>query len=130
MESQFFYYLLVWYFCARTSANMINKLQERSLRIIPNDYSSDFNMLRENSNDICNHSGYIQVLLNKVFKLINELVPPITKPILNERFNTYNLKNFQYFATERKRILWCGLKITIILNSDAFCQKVSKKWIL
>ena len=34
---------------------MINKLHERSPRITLNDYSSDFNILLENNNNICNH---------------------------------------------------------------------------
>ena len=55
IKSQFSYWPLVWMFCLRTLNNMINKLHERSLRIILNDYSSDFNMLLENNNDICNH---------------------------------------------------------------------------
>ena len=36
------------------------------------------------------------------------IAPPIRKSILNKRFNSYNLKNFQEFATEKKknRLLW------------------------
>ena len=98
-------------FCSRTSNNMINKLHERSLRIILNDYSSDFNILLENNNDICNHHRNIQALLIEVFKMKNELAPPIMESILNKIFNTYNLRNFQKFATERKRTVWYGLQI-------------------
>ena len=95
-------------FCLRTSNNMITKIHERSLRIIPNDYSSDFNILLENNYDICNHHRNIQALLIEVFKMKNELAPPIMESILNKRFNTYNLRNFQEFATERKRTVWYG----------------------
>ena len=90
---------------------MINKLNERSLRIILNDYSSNFNILLENNNDISNHHRSIQALLIEVFKMKNELAPPIMESILNKRFNTYNLRNFQEFATERKRTVWYGLEI-------------------
>ena len=38
----------------------------------------------------------------------NELASPIMESILNKRFNTYNLKNFQELATERKRTVWYG----------------------
>ena len=37
IKSQFSYCPLVWMFCSRTSNNMINKLHERSLKIILND---------------------------------------------------------------------------------------------
>ena len=85
---------------------MINKLHESSLRIILNDYSSEFNILLQNNNDICNHHGNVQALLTEVFKRKNGLAPPIMEPILYKRFQTYNLRNFQEFATERKRTVW------------------------
>ena len=110
IKSQFSYWPLVWMFCLRTSNNMINKLHERSLRIMLNDYSSDFNMLLENNNDICNHHWNIQTFLIEVFKTKNGLAPPIMESILNMRFNTYNLRNFQEFATERKRTIYYGLE--------------------
>ena len=81
---------------------MINKLHERSSRIILNDYSSDFDILLENNNDICNHHRNIQALLIEVFKIKNELPPPIMESTLNKRFNTYYLRNFQEFVTERE----------------------------
>ena len=40
----------------------------------------------------------------------NQLAPPIMESILNKRFNTYNLRNFQYFAMKRKRTVWYGLE--------------------
>ena len=39
-----------------------------------------------------------------------ERAPPIMESIFNKRFNTYNLRNFQNFATERKRTVWYGLE--------------------
>ena len=89
---------------------MINKLHERSLRIIMNDCSNDFNILLENNNGICNHHRNIQALLIEVFKMKNELAPPIMNSTLNKRFNTCNLRKFQEFETERKRIVWYGLE--------------------
>ena len=97
-------------FCSRTSNNMINRLHERLVRIILNDYSSDFNILLENNNDICNQHRNIQALLIEVFKIKNELAPPIVESVSNKRFNTYNLRNFQEFAAERKRTVWYGLE--------------------
>ena len=92
VKSQFIYRPLVWMFCSRTSNNMINKLHERSLRIILNDYSREFNILLENNNDICNHHRNIQALLIEVFKMKNELAPSIMESIFNKRFDAYTLK--------------------------------------
>ena len=126
IKSQFSYYPLVWMFCSRTSSNMINKLHERSLRIALKDYSSNFNTLLENNNDISNHHRKIQALLIEVFKMKNELAPPIMESVLNKRFNNYNLRNFQEFVTERKRNV-LKLSVTVIRNYGPFCQKASKK---
>ena len=63
IKSQFSYCRLVWIFCSRTSNNMINKLHESSLRIMLSDYSSNFNILLENNDDISNHHTNIQILL-------------------------------------------------------------------
>ena len=104
IKSQFSFCPLVWMFCSRTSNNMINKLHERSLRIILNDYLSNFNILLENNKDICNHHRNIQTLLIEVFKMKNELAHPIMESILNKRFNTYNL------TTKRKKAVWYGLE--------------------
>ena len=71
IKSQFSYCPLVWMFGSRTSNNMINKIHERSLRIILNDYSSNFKILLENNNDLSNHHRNTQALLTEVFKMKN-----------------------------------------------------------
>ena len=81
IKSQFSYCPLVWIFCSKTSNNTINKLHERSLRVILNDYPSKFNILLENNNDISNHHRNIQALLIKVFKMKNELALPIMESV-------------------------------------------------
>ena len=86
-------------FCSRTSNNMINKPHEKSLRIILNDYSNKFNKPLDNNNDICNHRRNRQALLIEVFKMKVELTLPMMEPILNKKLNTYDLRNFQKFAT-------------------------------
>ena len=116
-------------FCSRKSNNMINKLYERSLRTILNEFSSNLNILLENNNGISNHPRNIQALLVEVFRMKNELSPPIMESILNKRFNTCNRRNFQEFATERNKPfgMILRLSVTVILHSDPFSQKASKK---
>ena len=45
VASNFNYCPLVWHFCGQVNNNKIEKLQERSLRIIHNDYESSFETL-------------------------------------------------------------------------------------
>ena len=42
IESQFGYCPLVWMFCNRTLNARINRIHERALRIVYNDYDSSF----------------------------------------------------------------------------------------
>ena len=71
---------------------------------------SSYNILLENNNDICNHHRNIQALLIEIFKMKNGLSPPVMESVLYERFNTYTLRNFQEFVTNRKRTVWYGLE--------------------
>ena len=77
IKSQFSYCPLVWMFCSRRTNNMINKLHERALRLVLNDRVSDFGALLRKSNDISCHYRNIQMLMTELYKIKNELPPPI-----------------------------------------------------
>ena len=44
-EAQFKYFPLIWMFCTRSANNKINKLHERTLSIVYDDYNSKFEEL-------------------------------------------------------------------------------------
>ena len=69
VKSQFNYCLLVWMFCSRNANNLINKIQERSLRLITNDKTSTFEHLLQPNNEVTTHQRNLQVLMVEV--LIN-----------------------------------------------------------
>ena len=122
MKSQFNYWRLVWIFCSKKLNSIISKLHERSIRIVLNDYLSDFNELLENSNEICNHHRNIRTLLIEIFKIKNELTPPIMESMLNRRVSIYNLSNFQEFVTERQRI--------VLYDLDTLSYRYPQPWSL
>ena len=72
IKSQFCYCPLVRMFCSRSSNNM--KLQKRSLRLILNNSSINFNILLENNNGICNYHSNIEALLIEAFKSLRDLI--------------------------------------------------------
>lgn len=63
---------------------MIDKLHERPLRIILSNYSKDF----------------------RYHKNVKNGVSGVMESMLNRRVNTYNLRDFHEFATDRKRTVW------------------------
>ena len=60
-------------FCSRISNNKINKLQERSLRIIYKDDYSNFEELLKKNHSITIHIRNIQLLAIEMYKLKNNL---------------------------------------------------------
>ena len=86
--------------CSRTSN--INKTHERALRSTINDSSSDFDIRLQNSNDTCNHNRNIQTLMVEIYTI-------------------YNLRNFQEFATKRKRTVKMDLE-TLNYRSPQLCK--------
>ena len=100
IKSHFNYCPLWWMFCSWTPNNRINKLHERSLRVIHNDESNDFNTLLEMNNEVTIDKMNIQVLMLKVFKIKNGLARPILN-LLTTRSN--KLRHFQKYDTETKK---------------------------
>ena len=62
VKSQFNYCPLVWMFGSRNANNLINKIQERSLRLITNDKTSTFEHLLQANNEITTQRN-LQVLM-------------------------------------------------------------------
>ena len=100
---------------------MINKLHERALRLVINDYVSDLEALLRKSNDISCHHRNISMLMIDLYKIKNELAPPVMDSMSNRKNITYNFRNVQEFQSERKRT------VTAHPNNGHFCQKKLSK---
>ena len=74
----------------------INRLHERSLRIVYNDYTSTFNELLENDKSITIHHRNIHSVAIEMFKVKNELCPPFISNLfqLNSGPDTRNRNTF------------------------------------
>ena len=77
IKSQFSYCPLVWMFCSRQTNNMIIKFHERALRLVLNNHVSDFEALLCKRNDVSCHHRNIQMVMIELYKIKNELAPPI-----------------------------------------------------
>ena len=96
--------------CSRQTNNMINKIQERTLRIVLNDHISDFETMLRNINRITIHHRNIQTLMIELFKIKYDLAPPIMDFLLNRRTICYNVRDLQEFQSEKKRTVFYGLE--------------------
>ena len=69
IKSQFSYWSLIWIFCWRKSNKLINKIHERSLRIVIWYKKSHFEDLRKSNNQVPVHQRNLQILMAEVFNL-------------------------------------------------------------
>lgn len=106
-------------FCLKTSLKKMDKIHERSLRLVLDDYSSDFNDLLTLSN-MSIHQRCINFLMTEVFKYLNGLSPDLMNDVFVLTKNTYNLRNFNIFKTENPRSTRFGL--------DAIAHRASELW--
>ena len=87
--------LAVWMFHSRKLNNRINKLQERALRIVYQDYVSSYTELLEKDESTTIHNRNFQLLATELFKVKNGLSPAF----MNEIF----VENAQHYYDLRKK---------------------------
>ena len=73
IESQFKYCPLTWMFCSRKSNSKINRLHERALRIVYNDYERTYEELPSHDNSFSIHDQNIHCLATEIYKVANDL---------------------------------------------------------
>ena len=81
-------------FCTKHFLRRINNIYERCLRLIQQNYISEFERLLDNANQKLVHQKCIEFILTEVYKYLNGLSPDIMNTIFKLRQNTYNLKKF------------------------------------
>ena len=112
IKSQFSYCPLIWMFSSRKSNNLINRIHERSIRIVSSDNESNFENLLEKNKEITIHQRNLQILMIEVFKIINGYAPLIMDNFFIFRENTHNLRNFQIILNENKKTVRYGSETT------------------
>ena len=89
--SNFNYCPLVWLTCNVTNTRKMEKIQERGLRIIYNDYVSSYKELLLSSGEYLLYVSRLKRLAVFVFKSINNLGPGIVNDMLIKKNIPYNL---------------------------------------
>ena len=92
-NSQFNYCPLVWMFHSRSINNKINRLHERVLRIVYNDFKSSFKNLLEKDGTVSIHVKNLQKLATEVFKISKNFSVPLMSEPFYQKVNHYDLRN-------------------------------------
>ena len=110
----------MWHFCSAKSVKRIEKIQERTLRILYNDFSSDFEFILNKSGKSTMEVKRLRTLALEVFKTLNNMNPEYMKKIFHKAvFTTHRPLDLEVNETHitkygNKRLRCLG---THILNS-------------
>ena len=106
---------------SRTINNKINRLHERSLRIVYSDESSTFEELLERDKTFSIHHKNIQSLAIEIYKFGNGLSPEIMNSVFNlKENNRYSLRNVYELYSRNPR--------TVKYGTETISYLASKTW--
>ena len=88
--SQFNYCPLVWHFCGTSSIHKLERIQERTLRFVFNDYVTEYNQLLELNGESTLYLKRVRIMAQQVYKAINNQSPKYVRDLLSERNNRYS----------------------------------------
>lgn len=97
-DSQFSYCPLIWMFINRGTNRKINRLQERSLRILYEDDVSTFEELLQKDNSVTVHTRNLQLLATEMYKIHKNISPDFICEIFPKSNIAYNLRNNSDFV--------------------------------
>ena len=105
---EFGYCPLVWMFHSRKLNNRVNKLYERELRIVYQDYAFSFTELLEKDNSTTILNRNLQLLATELFKVKDGLPPPFMNEIfVKNAQHCYDLRNKTEFKRNNiKTVYW------------------------
>ena len=115
IQSQFGYCPLVWMCHSRALNSRINRIHERALRIVYNDYTGTFNMLLEKDKSFTVHERNIQTLALEIFKVVNGLSPKMMNSVFPMKSNPLYCSK-QIFVTRNVRTVNYGLETISVLG--------------
>ena len=135
--SNFTYCPLVWHFCGKQNNGKVEKIQERALRILHDDYISDYCDLLDKSGATTMLQSRFNCIVLEVFKSVRNMNPmciqnmfKIKTPSYSLRdasklqqpkriSTTFGLRSFTYFGSQ----LWNNLPIAFKESDDIVAFK-------
>ena len=93
---------------SRTINKIINQLHERCLHIIHNDKISAFGDWLKRAVSVSIHTRNAKILATEMFKVYNNIAPPIFTEIFNERNSNYQLRHTSHFSVPLVKSVYNG----------------------
>lgn len=97
ISSNFHYCPLSWIFCGKNNSNKLERLQERALRFVFDDFNTLYDTLLEKANLLPLYMGRIKILGVEVYKCKHGLNPSYLNNLFTEREIPYGLRDSSRF---------------------------------
>ena len=111
ISSQFSYCPLIWMNNSRTLNNKINRIHERSLRVVYNDKKATFKELLDKDKAVSIHTRNLQILVTEMFKVKIGESPSIMHEIFQvDDSNYFNLRKNREFKPGNPKTVYYGTK--------------------
>ena len=120
--SQFNYCPLVWHFCKPGDTHKIEKIHERAIRFIYNDYTNDFSTILNENGESSLYLKRVRTMAHEIYKSLNGLNPTYMKELLKSREKTMRrpldlyiprVKQITYGERSFKFEVWNSLPLEI-----------------
>ena len=93
VRSNFTYCSSVYYKTGRTNERKLEKVHERAIRAVANDFTSPYSDVLSRCNVLMFYDQHEMIFIEHVFKVINGAAPPIPKDFYVMRNSGYNLRD-------------------------------------
>ena len=108
--SNFNYCPLAWHFCSLRSTRKMEKIQERAIRFIENDFTSPLaDLLKINKLSFL-HISRIRNMACEVVKILNKIAPEYINNLIHVKKSVYNFRRGSQLEVPRVNTTRYGLK--------------------
>ena len=83
--SNFNYCPLAWHFCSKSNSKKLEKIQERALRFVYDDFESTYEDLLDKSNIPSLHIKRLRTMAVEAFRILNDMSPSVLSDLVRIR---------------------------------------------
>ena len=108
--SNFNYCSLIWMYLGKTSNDQVDRVQKRALRILHNDFNTQFEVLLEITDERKVHTKNLQKLMLQIFRCLSEENPSFMWTFLERKYIKYELRSKNLLQLPKRSANTFGVK--------------------
>ena len=123
----FFYCPLVWMFCNKRDATLINNVQKRALRAVHSDFSLSLSDLLNLNKEVAIHKRHLQILMLETYKSLNQENPRLMWDLFCYKKCSYNLRGQLLVKLPSTRTVTYGTN-SLLFRASIIWNKLPNKF--